>query len=373
MGLLVGAAGAIMLLVAPFVETGITKPVQEAVSIAMSSFGGALLGIAVSNIWWTEVTKEETNAALREAVADTFTQDPEFVAQYFREDMILGFLKNNVQSQIGSDTLAQAVTTDLLGPFLSKEGSGRVRSFMNYSVSLSYCEPGTGAAVGSASGAWTVLEDLCFDGQLPTGLGAESIIAAFVFTESELAQYFEAEDCLYRSIAYMPADLKDAEARTAWSKANLACSLRLGDVEIELEPEFSVAGEASDERRVTFTLSPSAVLVVEEIVSSARASLGGPRAEVRVTLNGRLTLAPSAHSFPAYLVYPTLSPEIEFKIDGPVHHVECSTFYNTASRSDVRVDHLDGSAGGKHLKVRLASKRWVFPVSGASFSWTDCE
>jgi hypothetical protein len=93
---------------------------------------------------------------------------------------------------------------------------------------------------------------------------------------------------------------------------------------------------------------------------------------VRVTVSGLLTLAPDAHSYPAYLVYPTLSPEIEFKIDGPVHQVECSTFYNTASRADVHVDRLDALTDAKHLKVRLASKRWVFPVSGASFSWTDC-
>ncbi len=358
------------------------KPVYDFLVVVLGSFGGALLSIAVSGIWWNEVTRNETKAMLADAVAGTFEQDPEFVAEYFQPKKVLGFLRNNLEARTKDAQLARAVADDLLGPFIREEKPTRIRTSQRYIVKLEYCEPGTGSAEDSAFPVWRVVENLRFDERLQPdyrerpllGLQEKSIVAAFVFCESALGPWFARPDCMYRSVAYMPEDLmgaKDAEARQRWAESHLGCALQLDGVDLPLEKVVDVRAARREEWSVTFVLQAD-VSRIDRIRDGAEPKAEGGFAQVRIAIQGMMTWSPRRYDYTAYLVYPTLDPEIEFQIEGEeVDQLECATFYNVGTDpDDVKVDSLDGSDRTKHVRIRLASQRWVFPRSGAVFSWS---
>jgi hypothetical protein len=361
---------------------GTWRPLSAFSILILGSLGGALLSVAVGSIWWESVTREETKRGLMHAVSQMFTQDPEAVAKYFKDSEILDFVRKNLEARTGDGQLAHAIANDLIGPFVDGEGSRtRIRTAQTYTVGLKYGD-------GTGDPLWLVKEHLSFEERLPFAIGAGSVLAVFVFKEAALAEWFAKDDCMYRAIAHMPRLVArgSVEGRQAWVRAHLACTIAVGDRQLDLAPRVTVDGAKETEWRVTYALKPKdAEAIEEQRIDAEKRAEGSPNpASLKVDLKSRTTHSLDHREYTAYLAYPTLRPVIDFAIEGPVEQVECAAFYSRAARvpgslsaSDLVVDVEKIAEGCHHANVSLSRDRWVFPMSGASFSWSlnsaDCD
>jgi hypothetical protein len=358
------------------------QPVFEFLGLVMGSLGGALVSIMVGQIWWSSVTRDETQRNLAHAISRMFTQDPETVAAYFKPAEILGFVDKNIEARTGDSQLAHAITMDLIRPFVDgRSAITRVRTSQRYVVNLRHSADGDGHAVPGRLTMWRVVENLSFDERLPIAIGTDSVLAAFVFCETALNQWFAKDDCMYRTVVYMPEHVAAGSPpeRARWAAENLACSIRIGGRDLALVRSDELQSDDPALWGVTFRLAADDAARIDEMCAAASERSGEQDevAALTVAIQSRTTYSPSRHSYTAYLAYPTLNPVIEFQIDGPVDQVECASFYSRAtplpgssSADDVELTRLDGAEEPRHLRVALAQPRWVFPMSGASFSWT---
>jgi len=363
------------------------KPLKDFAALVLGTFGGALLSVVIGNIWWGTVTRNETQRNLAQAVTRMFSQDPKTVAKYFKDSEILGFVNKNVQARTGDPWLAQAITEDLIGPFVNGHGPGtRVRTSQTYTVNMKHSAGQDGLVPRAQSPIWLVSETLTYEERLPFSVHRGSVLAAFVFCESALTPWFAKADCMYRSIAYIPDDVAQGspQDKKRWAQERLGCSIRVEGLCLALTPVFAFDGADPERWAVTFVLGSDDTDRIEELCAAAKAKAESTDgfAALNIDLRSTTTHSPHRHSYTAYLAYPTRGPVIEFHIEGPIDGVECSTFYSramptpgAASADDVQIVPLDGAIGSSHLRVSLVRPRWVFPMSGACFSWTpsDCD
>jgi hypothetical protein len=353
-------------------------------ALMLGPFGAALLTISVSEIWWHQVTRDEAQRNLALTIAHMFTQDPEFVAQYFKPSEILGFVNKNMEARTHDPDLSKAITNDLIGPFLEEDQcKNRVRTACRYSIAFKHEEDMAAGLRGKTAG-WRVLEVLSFSERLPIQIHAGSILSVFVFCEAGLRRWFWANDCMYRSVAFAPEGLIESpiSRRVAWAEQHLDCSLTIDGIQLALEKQIEMEAPDCNQWAVKFALKAGDAEKISELQANARknAPLRGEVPSMSMVLQSKTTHSPKHSLYTAYLAYPTFNPRIEFLIDGPVDRLEWAEFYSKSTPApgssepdNIEVQRLDGLADSRHVEIALAQPRWVFPMSGVSFTWTMCE
>jgi hypothetical protein len=310
-------------------------------------------------------------------------QNPETVSRYFKEGEILGFIRNNIEAHTHDKQLAGAIANDLVRPFVDEGGrKTRIRTGQQYSVCLTYHHD-HGTKKEEAVDWWSVIENLRFQERLPFDMKAGSNLAVFVFCDSELPKWLSNDECMYRSIAYIPQEVaaRDEVARVKWVTEHLDVSVWVSDCQLTLEQFSDMSGPDRSNWVVRYVVGQGDAAKFGEMraASEKYAEERGDVASLRVVLRGKTTQSLRRTMYTAYLAYPTYDPQIDFRIDGPAEGVDCNSFYSrglllpgATSPGDVSVRKCDGAEESKHLEVSLAQPRWVFPMSGVSFGWTFC-
>lgn len=357
------------------------KAATDSLTVFLSALGGALWSVALGQIWWETVTRDQTQSSLADAVSDVFVQQPKFVGDYIQDEKIVEFIRNNVEARTDDPALAEAITYDLVRPFIETDPTlrSRIRTKQTYEVALRFQDEDGGVATDRRHALWDVKERLAFEERNGAELRVDSTVAVFVFCEEALSEWWASRECMYRSVAYMPESVKAAslDERRAWVDKHLGCVISVEGETLDVHMQCEL-GAAEKEWVVKYRVGPGEAARINALRQEAQtAAEAGSPPSINVVIDAETTQSPRLNYYTAYLAYPTLSPVIEFDIVGPILRLECASFYSrSAPRAGSKtVDDVNvvtepaESDPPRRMTVSLDTKRWVFPMSGVSFIW----